>query len=222
MVERMKLAETPQQAVAYLYPETINGANDVRAASNTTFVLQYWPESLSDTHPVSYSPKEIPGGSHPLYQWTGGGERTISFEAAFTSELADPEIARKNPGIPSSRYTVDIKSAIARLEAMKLPTYPKSGRNSRVIPPSRLVLVFPKTNLGRGSDHLLVILKDVSWTYESWFPDGTPRVVNASLSFSESVQKAVTKGSSIKFIGRNAYSRELLNGYTFNKGSGSS
>jgi len=49
--------------------------------------FQYFPESVADTKAVNYQPKEVPGGSLPLYQWTGSGERTISFTAYFTSDV---------------------------------------------------------------------------------------------------------------------------------------
>lgn len=49
--------------------------------------FQYFPESISDTKQVNYQPKEIPGGSLPLYQFTGSGERTISFTAIFTTDV---------------------------------------------------------------------------------------------------------------------------------------
>jgi len=49
--------------------------------------FQYYPESIADTKQVSYQPKEVPGGSLPLYQWTGSGERTISFTAVFTTDI---------------------------------------------------------------------------------------------------------------------------------------
>ena len=49
--------------------------------------FQYYPESIADTKQVSYQPKEVPGGSLPLYQWTGSGERTIAFTAVFTTDV---------------------------------------------------------------------------------------------------------------------------------------
>jgi hypothetical protein len=218
------LASPPAQAVAYLFPERFTNASSIHERKYPgfdTFVFQYWPESVSDSHPTNYASKEIPGGTLPLHQWTGGGERTISFDAVFTSELADANSVRsaKHQGIPSSRYTVDVKAAIARLESLKLPEYPRSGQNGRVTPPERLVLVFPGTNLGRNKDSVLTVLKDVSWNYESWFPDGTPRVVQASLTFSESAQRSARQGSNIRFIGRSAYTTTLLSKYNFNRGN---
>jgi len=49
--------------------------------------FQYFPESVSDTKQVNYQTKEVPGGSLPLYQYTGSGERTLSFTAYFTTDV---------------------------------------------------------------------------------------------------------------------------------------
>lgn len=49
--------------------------------------FQYFPDSLSDTKAVTYEPKEVPGGSLPLYQYSSSGERTISFTAYFTTDI---------------------------------------------------------------------------------------------------------------------------------------
>ena len=214
--DRYELIAAPQKQVAYLFPERINNPQ-VNEIIDTSFVFQYWPESLSDSQGVEYASNPIPGGSHPLHQYVGGGERTISFDATFTSEIEDSSIADKHSGIPSAPYTVDIRAAIARLESFKLARYPRNGMNSRVIPPPQLVLVFPGTNLGRNSDHVVVILKELSWNYISWFPSGVPRVVQTSMSFSESVQRRTGRGSNIKFVGREVYSDTLLNKYNSNR-----
>lgn len=49
--------------------------------------FQYYPESVADSKQVGYQPKEVPGGSLPLYQWTTSGERTISFTAFLTTDI---------------------------------------------------------------------------------------------------------------------------------------
>jgi hypothetical protein len=224
---RDSLTKPHAQAVAYLFPESINTYDDgsfARGSDRRSFVFQYWPESVSDSHPANYASKEVPGGTLPLHQWTGGGERTISFDAVFTTEIADEEAVRQanHQGIPSARYSVNVKAAIARLESYKLPKYPRNGQNGRVIPPGRLVLVLPKSNLGRNSDQVLVILKEVSWNYESWFPDGTLRVAQAGLSFSESAQHSLRsgeRGSNIRFVDRSIYTDDLLNRYNFSHGN---
>lgn len=50
-------------------------------------ILQYFPETITDNKAVNWVPKEIPGGSLPLYQWVSSGERQISFTAKFSCDV---------------------------------------------------------------------------------------------------------------------------------------
>ena len=90
----------PGQKVAYLFPEIPFTPGTAQSIDPTgglvppgklqdVFVFQFWPQQVSDNYQVNYATKNIPGASHPLYQWTGGGGRTISFEATFVSEIAE-------------------------------------------------------------------------------------------------------------------------------------
>lgn len=67
--------------------------------------FQYFPASLSDTKQVNYQPKEVPGGTLPLYQYTGSGERSISFTAYFTTDidhLAEQQTVDSDVSVSSS------------------------------------------------------------------------------------------------------------------------
>src|SRR3990172_6961093 len=87
-----------------------DGFEDTRAR------LQYFPESLSDSRAVNYETKEIPGGSHPLYQWVAGGERQLSFTAVFTQEIRLTKVSPLTGFFLSpEKHSADIKSAIAWL-----------------------------------------------------------------------------------------------------------
>jgi hypothetical protein len=80
--------------------------------------FQYYPESIADTKQVSYQPKEVPGGSLPLYQWTGSGERTISFTAVFTTDVdhLSMQSGIEIPNLPISASLVN--QSFARGEAV--------------------------------------------------------------------------------------------------------
>ena len=52
--------------------------------------FQYWPETITDSRAVEWNPRAIPGGSHPIYQWTHSGERRLAFTAVFTTDF-EPE-----------------------------------------------------------------------------------------------------------------------------------
>jgi hypothetical protein len=96
----------PRQSVAYLFPETTFGhSSDGRNAGRSqlrpnsglkptaqisdVFVFQFWPQQVQDNYTPNYSTKNIPGASHPIFQWTSGSGRDISFTAQFVSELQE-------------------------------------------------------------------------------------------------------------------------------------
>lgn len=73
--------------------------------------FQYFPETIADTKQVGYQPKEIPGGSLPLYQWSNSGERTISFTAVFTTDV-DHLLAKETIDFSFTGGTTSIGSAL--------------------------------------------------------------------------------------------------------------
>lgn len=246
----------PEQKVAYLFPEQADQAagtftgGGFRPGSRISdvFVFQFWPQQVSDNYTPNYATKNIPGGSHPIFQWTSGNGRDVSFTAQFISEIREDNRALRLdnsdfrsritsaastsviatsgggaiPGVgplllPSSRYTVNVASAIAALQQYLYPTY--DGNASTAKPPKKLILVLPGTKLGRNdnNDGILCIMRGASVTMESWFPNGELRAASVALKFSEIVQRS-TGGedvSNIRYIGAEAY-KDLASKYTAN------
>ena len=109
-------AAAPRQSVAYLFPEvgnistatsgsalkaggsgfTINSNSNTKRTADV-FVFQFWPQQVQDNYTPNYATKNIPGASHPIFQWTSGNGRDISFTAQFVSEL------REDQGFTSGR-----------------------------------------------------------------------------------------------------------------------
>lgn len=116
----------PAQKVAYLFPETSfnrlgneggveGGGFRPRTALTDVFVFQFWPQQVTDNYTPNYATKQIPGGSHPIYQWTSGSGRDISFSAQFVSEITEDEF------LPNA--TSDFRSRISS-QAATSPTTP--------------------------------------------------------------------------------------------------
>jgi hypothetical protein len=61
--------------------------DDDQSLGGSTRRFQYYPDSISDSKAVNWAPKEVPGGSLPMYHYTGSGERNISFTAYFTTDI---------------------------------------------------------------------------------------------------------------------------------------
>lgn len=160
--------------------------------------FQHWPDQIQDSEGTNYSSKVIPGGNRPLYQWVSGGERQISFTAVFTRDQMEAFAASE-----AGRHNVDIISAVNWLRSMKAPTYEDGALYPT--PPPIMYLVVPNHGLGQrseGQDYLLVIMTQCDVTWKRSFPDGTPRVVEVSLTFNEVVQNPYT---GIKWYGAERY-----------------
>lgn len=222
-----RLTQQPHFAECYLQPIDLApdetppwgvggiGGLSIAGGGNTAVRFQYWPESLQDSKGSEWNPRPVPGGSHPIYQWANGGERTLSFTAIFTTDTApeesvleligpatnDPYATQSlNPlsGLVLGVRDIDIRSAISWLRWFEYPTYGLDG-NQQVYPPAKAILVMPNTALGHnGEDHIICAMTTCDVTYEEWFPTGYPRIVEVALEFKELVQS----GERVRFHDR--------------------
>ncbi len=194
--------ETLPWAIDNPDPSTQLSGTDLGDISVTKsfLALQYWPESLNDNRGAEWNPRMIPGGSHPIYQWTHGGERRISFTVCFTTDTAptDESAGQPDPYADMSLLTniqkgsrdMDIRAAISWLRYFTYPLYGR-GADLRAFEPPKVILVFPNSGMGHdGSDYIVCVMTQCDVTYEAWFPNGVPRMVELSLEFAETVQAA--------------------------------
>lgn len=172
----------PKPARAYLIP--LDGFNGDAVLSAQQRSFQYFPSTIADHYGTNYQTKVIPGLSHPLYQWTSGQERTISFEAIFTRDRTYTASESEAIGIgkagfsyslagPTSEFTadlgiasntdprnVDIPSAVAWLRSFLLPEYSSDGKGTfsktpqRPRPPRKMILGLPGVRLNWGVPEL--------------------------------------------------------------------
>ncbi len=184
--------------------------------------FQYWPESLTDSRESTWNPRYIPGGSHPIYQWTHGGERRLSFTAVFTTDT-EPDIPDRpgsgggvsesgvaqagtadspynasvgdfgiTSGLSLGKRDVDLRSVVSWLRYFTYPFYGTggSGNDIRVFEPPKVMLVMPNSKLAHnGSDHITTVMTQCEVTYQEWFPNGFPRIIEVGLEFAEVVQE---------------------------------
>ena len=111
--------------------------------------FQYFPEKITDSKSVDYASKTIPGGSHPIYTFISGGERTITFDVIFANdENPDAGASLKNFLTGKANFSplslgkirpdvVDIKEAVKWLRSF---LYPEYKNNIAKAPP--LVVLF--------------------------------------------------------------------------------
>lgn len=171
--------------------------------------FQYWPESISDSKEVTWTPRDIPGASLPLYQWISSGARTISFTLQFSCDvdLLAPNVKRNDvrnrlKNLGQGERNVDIRSALAWLRSFQLPTYGQDTASGIpiAIAPRKLLLVMPGTGIGiyggvtrsegnnAKQDSIRAILTQCEITIESSFPSGLPRLASVSVAFAQIAQ----------------------------------
>lgn len=212
------------------------------APTGDSQVFQYYPESVSDTKAINYQQKEIFGGSLPLYQFTSGGERLISFSVVFT---CDVDLLNANTGdevqaiydrlksVGQERRNVDIRAAVMWLRQYMLPTYVDLSIESQIgqdasgtqltFAPRKLVLCMPGTGIGfaggddgiSGQDSVICHMTQCDVTYEAFFPSGLPRTATVQVAFA---QLAQLRGS-VQFPSRTPQYDDVRKGIATSQGN---
>lgn len=174
------------------------------------FQFQYYPENIQVSKQKNMAPKEIIGGSFPLYQWTSSGERTITFSTYFTcdidllvnGEAGVQDLLRRVQAAGIGDRNIDIRVALLFLARFQLPTF--SGVNASgsqlTLAPRKLKLRLPgsaigsiggevhQSSIGVSKDEVVCHMTQFEYTYEAHFPSGLPRIVAVQLGFAQNVQ----------------------------------
>ncbi len=183
------------------------------ARINDTKYFQYWPDEISVSKHVNWDTKNIPGLSHPLYQWVSGGAREISFTAIFSRDRPMSKTEKQSLASPvfngfgggdgfSDPRNVHIPSAVMWLESYMYSEYSATGTSQKLASrpklPRKLLLGLPGMNLGRNSpmvgggwsspDEVPCILLQAETHYSAFFSTGEPRIAKVSLQFAEIAQ----------------------------------
>ena len=162
-------------------------------------VLPFFPESASDSKSVNWNNIELPGGSHPIYQFVSGGERTVSFTIKLIRETK-PLAALKDD--KRSPYNIDINKAVRFLRSCLYPQFSNadsSGSTVVTAPPLCKIRV-GGNDFGHDKGGMMTCIMttcDVEVT--KWWDDAqtTPRVAEVSVAFAEVINKFGT----VKYVG---------------------
>ena len=206
---------TTKKSYALIY--ALN-ADDTLNNSLGPLKFQYFPETITDTKGINWSPKDIPGGSLPLYQWVSSGARTISFVAQFSTDVdcskPTPQVSEvaatvESPNLDISKYkrlrdqgledrNVDIRAAVAWLRSYMLPSYGNTNAVgvAKTTAPSKLRLSLPNSGIGlAGGSHsassrdwMTCVMAGCDVTWTAFFPSGVPRLASVQLSLNQVAQ----------------------------------
>jgi hypothetical protein len=172
--------------------------------------FQYFPESITDSKEVNWTPKDIPGGSLPLYQWISSGARTLSFQAVFTTDV-DFSAEALNQAEALALWgrlqasgeqgrNVDSRAAVLWLRRFMMPRYGSATQTGTPLTtaPRKLRLHIPGSGIGLahgglsrvhdGHDFITAIMTGCQVQWVQFFPSGFPRIVEVSLSFAQVAQ----------------------------------
>lgn len=123
--------------------------------------FQYFPESISDTRGVDYVSKNAVGSSHPIYQWTHGSPRGLSFDVTFTSDYDGDAVQNTSSPDTSSSPVSNAMSMASNI----------MGRVSEIS--RNPVAAAVQLIKGQGKDPLFdrEIADDINWLRQFTYPD---------------------------------------------------
>lgn len=178
--------ERPAPAVWSLVVLTDDGDPDWSVS------FQFLPERLADDQPPEWNNKLYPGGSHPLKQFGGGGDRVISLPLVwYCEDLPADLFGRKLPIsklIEESDYAVNAMARASIMRGLSMGRW--DAQNGMMKCPPYCVLVCPGVamDLVLGQESLPVFVTNAPFEITSCFPSGIPRVIKQELTLSHRIQ----------------------------------
>lgn len=170
-----------------------------REAISRTFMFN--PNDVSDTKNISWGSIEVPGASHPVYQFGAGGERLISFSLYLDGDRGrlgqnnssvDYEIAPEYPvwkaNLPKRLGQGKGLSVSDELQFYRSLIHPVQYGQS-------IIDVFPFIclfSMGELYKKIPVIVKKADWSINYWTPDMRPVRATVSIQLAEIRGRSIT------------------------------
>lgn len=103
--------------------------------------LQFWPDTITYSRGgIGWQSRPVPGLSHNLFSWTGGGAPSLTFDIVLVNER-DPSFRSKNGDALKAEYNFDanISAGLAWFAAAGNPLY--EGLDQPVQPPPMIQVI---------------------------------------------------------------------------------
>lgn len=156
------------------------------------------PNDISDEKGISWGSIEVPGASHPVYQFGAGGERIISFELYIDGD-------RGRFGRTESRNvgSLSIKDELHWYRSLVYPT--AYGSSYAQVAPYLVLFSF-----GELYNGVNCIVKKANWKVNYWVPTGpngspTPVRGTVSMQLGEVVTRSQTANDILSDANLTAY-----------------
>lgn len=144
---------------------------------NRPHYFAVWPESIDDRRSVNYVERNVVGSSHPIYQWTHGGSRDLSFEILVYQDFIGPSSdTKENPPLAADQTHLEKILATAK-NPLFSPYFAKSTSElsaseelqSKNVPSATDTGREPKYNLANMS-----VIQTVEFLRSLTYPEQTP------------------------------------------------
>lgn len=173
----------------------LRGSGQKITSHTKTFMFN--PNNVNDTKGTSWPTVEIPGASHPVYQFGAGGERLISFDLYVDGDrgrlaklpkiwnyqvwqqqvAGGPKILPQGQGLSITDELVFYRSLVHPVGYAQSPAQ-----------------VYPSTctfSMGELYKSVPVIVKKADWHIHYWTPDMRPVRATIAIILGESPSKSV-------------------------------
>lgn len=165
------------------------------------------PNEIGDAKGISFGSMEVPGASHPVYQFGAGGERLISFDLNIDGD-------RGRYGRETNGRDLTSLSITDELLFYRSLIYPSQYGND-------IAQVFPYTVLftfGELYSSMPCIVKKADWKVNYWTPKLQPVRATINIALAEIVTKSQTSNDVLTGIPNGGFLGNVLGGPGFVKG----
>lgn len=148
------------------------------------------PNDVSDTKGITWASGDIPGASHPVYQFGSGGERLISFDLYLDGDRGRKGREQVRPGVDTTSGTgpLSIKDELHFWRSLIHPN--GYGQSHAKVAPLTVLFSF-----GELYNNLPCIVKAAPWKINYWVPSLENGIVPVRATIALQLAEITTRSS---------------------------
>jgi Contractile injection system tube protein len=153
-------------------------------SKNITKTFQFNPSEMDDDKQINWGTLQIPGASHPAYQYGSGGERLLTFELYLDGDRG--RFDRESSGDKPEQQSLSVKSEIRFYQSLLYPTNYDINSFTEVYP---YIVLFTFGEYIKGME---CVVKQARVRVNYWTPQLDPVRATISMILGESVLRSRT------------------------------